>query len=110
MAISSFAPAASHATAITLSAARDNTLIESATGANSNALGSAVFAGRTAQGANSVRRAVIAFDIAAAIPAGSIIESVTLSLTRTGGNSSPTTLALHRLLSDWGEGTSLFDG
>lgn len=107
--IGSFAPA-SQATEITLIADRDNTLIESATGDRSNGIGMAIFAGRTAEGTDSRRRAVIGFDIAAEIPAGSVIESVTLTLTRTGGNSSPSTLTLHSLLSDWGEGTSSFDG
>ncbi|MBI1950151.1 MAG: multicopper oxidase domain-containing protein [Acidobacteria bacterium] len=55
----------------------------------------------------AVRRAVLAFNIAANIPASATINSVQLTLyvdkvkLTTGFN-----VSLHRLLSDWGEGTS----
>ncbi len=99
---------AGHAVEITLAAARDNTLIESPTGMNSNGIGAVIFAGRVNSSGEPTprRRAVIGFDIASAIPSGATIESVTLELTRTAGNLSPTILDLHALSSDWGEGTS----
>ncbi len=85
---------------VTLFPTKDNTIFSE--GQLSNAQGS-IFSGRTNQGA--IRRGLIAFDIASAIPAGSVIEDVTLnfnvSKTNFGGNQS-----LHRLLADWGEGTS----
>ena len=58
---------------VTVPASRDNTLIEDPSGALSNGAGPSLFAGRTAQPRNSIRRAVIAFDIAGTIPAGSVI-------------------------------------
>src|SRR5262245_51726133 len=64
----------------TLNPSKDNTLIESATGALSNALGD-IFVGRTGQPVGqSVRRGVIAFDVAAGIPGGATITSAKLRL------------------------------
>ncbi len=90
---------------------KDNTLYEfdAAEGDHSNALGNYFFAGETAMG--ELRRGVLAFDIAGSIPAGSTILGVTLSL-----NMSRTflddarTVELHKLLADWGEGTSVAPG
>ena len=54
-----------------------------------------------------LRRGVLAFDIAGHVPAGSTITAVSLSM-----NMSMTpletarTVELHKLLADWGEGTS----
>ncbi len=90
---------------------KDNTLYvyDPAEGDVSNALGLHFFAGETALG--ELRRGVIAFDISGNIPEGSKIVSVTLSL-----NMSRTALddfrniELHKLLADWGEGTSMASG
>lgn len=55
----------------------------------------------------AIRRAVLAFDVAAVVPAGATINGVQLILyadkvkLTTGFN-----VSLHRLLADWGEGTS----
>ncbi len=89
---------------VELSAAKDNTLYESSIGASSNGAGQGIFAGRTNN--NRLRRALVQFDIASAIPAGSTIESVemTLSVTRTVTQVQPFTV--HRVTSDWGEGGS----
>ena len=75
----------------------------------SNGAGNHFFAGRTGQG--YIRRAVLAFDIAGSIPPGSAIISVRLSmhLSRGGGNGTPT-IELHKLIADWGEGTSVASG
>jgi hypothetical protein len=90
---------------------KDNTLYEfdAAEGDQSNALGNHFFAGETAMG--ELRRGVLAFDIAGAIPAGSTILGVTLSLnmSRTGLDTART-VELHKLLADWGEGTSVAPG
>jgi hypothetical protein len=101
-------PASSIATApmqVTLSPSKDNTLYEDAAGSLSNGAGQHFFAGNTSAG--SVRRGVIAFDIAGNVPAGATINSVTLTLhmSRTSEDT-PQTVALHKLLADWGEGTS----
>jgi len=90
---------------------KDNTLYEyvPADGDLSNALGFHFFAGETAMG--ELRRGVLAFDIAGNIPAGSTILGVTLSLnmSRTGVDTART-VELHKLLADWGEGTSQATG
>lgn len=82
---------------------KDNTLYQDPVGGTSNGMGETMFAGNTAQ--SSTRRALIAFDLSG-IPAGSTIQSVTLTMsmsrTRAGGQS----VALYRVLADWGESTS----
>ena len=64
-----------------------------------------MFTGRTRDGFK--RRAVIAFDLTGSVPAGATINSVSLQLhvSRVSNNTLRTT-SLHRLLADWGEGTS----
>src|ERR1044072_9010310 len=58
-----------------------------------------------------LRRGVLAFDIAGNIPAGSAILGVTLSLNMSMTPSgTPRTTELHKLLADWGEGTSQASG
>ncbi|MGH9869645.1 MAG: DNRLRE domain-containing protein [Candidatus Polarisedimenticolia bacterium] len=89
---------------ITLPASRDNTLFESATGALSNGAGEFLFAGKTA--IPQTRRALIAFDVAAAVPAGSTITSVQLTLNMSLTIALGVPVSLHRAAADWGEGTS----
>jgi FtsP/CotA-like multicopper oxidase with cupredoxin domain len=90
---------------ITLGSSKDNTLYESATGTVSNGAGSYFFAGLTRNG--QIRRAAIAFDVAANIPAGSTITGVVLTLhvSRTK-HSTLETVQLRRALASWGEGAS----
>jgi hypothetical protein len=90
---------------------KDNTLYEfvPADGDRSNALGLHFFTGETGMG--ELRRGVLAFDIAGNIPAGSTILGVTLSLNMSMTPSgTPRTTELHKLLADWGEGTSQASG
>ena len=55
----------------------------------------------------AVRRAVLAFDIAGNIPAGAVINGVQLTLYADKvGLTTSFNVSLHRLLSNWGEGTS----
>ena len=85
-------------------AGKDNTLYEDAGGALSNGAGRSIFAGRTNN--SDLRRAVVAFDLSA-IPAGSTINSVTLTLRMTRRPQNDTrNVSAHRALADWGEGTS----
>jgi hypothetical protein len=93
---------------VVIPASRDNTLYEDPTGSLSNGAGQLFFAGRTSVFTNAVRRAVIAFDIAGSVPAGSTIGTVTLTLhvTRVPVLVTDTSAALHRVLADWGEGAS----
>ncbi len=99
---------------VTLSAARDNTLYENDNDQDpppSNGAGRNLYAGRSNQGAGQDRkRIVIAFDLAP-IPAGSTINSVTLSLYMNRSNEAGNTpVAVHRLLADWGEAGSSAGG
>lgn len=92
---------------IVLNPSKDNTLYEydPAEGDTSNALGLHFFAGETGMG--ELRRGVVAFDIAGHIPAGSTVTAVSLSMnmSRTAVETART-VELHKLLADWGEGTS----
>lgn len=88
---------------------RDNTLYESPTGALSNGAGSSILAGRTAQASNSIRRGLLWFDVAGALPAGATVTEVVLRLTLTASNAGATDVGLHRVAADWGEGASNAD-
>jgi spore coat protein A len=112
--VSAGAPAGWAATA-TLSPVADNTIYEGGITAdptgtfedNSCGAGPDVFAGKAGQNARAfLRRALLRFDIAAAIPAGSSIDGVSLTL---NVNLTPDTVGatttLHPLQKDWGEGS-----
>jgi hypothetical protein len=96
---------------VSITPSKDNTLYQydPVDGDTSNALGLHFFAGEDAMG--ELRRGVLAFDIAGHIPAGSTILSVTLSMnmSRTALDTART-VELHKLLADWGEGTSIAPG
>jgi hypothetical protein len=91
---------------VALTPSKDNTLYEDAAGSLSNGAGQFLFVGRTGQVSNYLRRGLVAFDIAGAIPAGATIQNVQLTMTVSETIAGPQTLALHRVLADWGEGTS----
>jgi FtsP/CotA-like multicopper oxidase with cupredoxin domain len=111
VALGGIVPNLARADSINLNPVKDNTLYEydPVTGDLSNGVGDHFFTGETAMG--KVRRGVVAFDIAGNIPAGSTITSVTLALnmSKTPSNTART-IELHRLLADWGEGTSQASG
>lgn len=92
-----------HATSVPLPSAHDNTLYEDPTGSTSNGSGPTFFAGEN--GGGSTHRGLIAFDFSA-LPAGAVIQSVSLVLFLTKAQSFPTDVALHRVLAAWGEGAS----
>jgi hypothetical protein len=95
---------------VEVAAARDNTLIESAEGDLSNGKGP-LFIGRTRQiDGFSLRRGLVAFDVAAVVPAGATVTSATLTLTSVQAPPEVVTLTLHQVAVDWGEGDSRFDG
>jgi len=101
--------AAGSATAamISINPSKDNTLYQynPSAGDLSNGAGFHFFAGENAVG--EIRRGVLAFDIAGNIPPGSTITGVSLSLNMSMTNSGTArTIELHKLLADWGEGTS----
>ncbi len=95
---------------LVLEAARDATLIEDPDGALANGAGPAIYAGRTNQQERSIRRGLLFFDVASALPRPALIESVTLSLTLVPSNPGSTDIRVVRVLSDWGEGASYSEG
>lgn len=95
------APAAAQST--TLEPVADATLYEES-GDEANGAGASVFAGRTAGG--DLRRALLRFDVGAALPAGATVTSVELALTVTRTIAGPVPMGLHRLTAGWGEGAS----
>ena len=101
-------PASTLADEVMIGSSKDNTLYEDGTGSLSNGAGKHFFVGNNAQ--PRIRRGVISFDIEAAIPAGSTINSVELILhmSRTISGDFPTDL--HPLTANWGEGTSQAGG
>jgi hypothetical protein len=90
---------------VTIEPSKDNTIYEH--DGRSNGQGMFLFAGRTGETENGVRRSLLAFDVAKAIPAASTILDVRVTLTVSRvSNESPVNFGLHRLLRDWGEGMS----
>jgi hypothetical protein len=101
---------------VTLNPVKDNTLYEpiaqDAFADRSDGAGPTMFAGKIKDALNqagqvALRRAVLEFDVAAAIPAGATIDSAQLTLycDKVAQNAS-FSVTLHRALSEWGEGTS----
>ncbi|MCH8012222.1 MAG: DNRLRE domain-containing protein [Candidatus Marinimicrobia bacterium] len=92
-------------TEVVIQANKDNTLYESNTGALSNGKGAHFFVGKTAVG--SIRRGLLAFDIAGNIESGVLIDSVVLILSMSKTRTATSRIiALHKILSSWGEGES----
>ncbi|MEW6250669.1 MAG: DNRLRE domain-containing protein [Planctomycetota bacterium] len=93
---------------ITLGAGRDNTLYEDPNGTLSNGAGQHFFAGRTLDG--ELRRGLLYFDVAGALPAGAQITGASLTLYMSKTVSGAQTVALHRLAASWGEAGSVAPG
>ena len=82
---------------------QDNTVAEDFPDNSSGACDS-IFAGNTDNG--FARRALLRFDVGEQIPPGSVINSVTLTLSITrGGNNADSTMTLHPINAAWVEGT-----
>jgi hypothetical protein len=92
---------AASASVVNIISRKDNSMFSESD--NSNALGS-LYSGETAMG--DFRRALMNFDVAGSVPAGSTISSVTLALRCTMAHASIVTMSLKRMSADWGEGTS----
>lgn len=84
---------------------RDNTLYEDPAGALSNGAGAGVFVGKNANGL--IRRALLRFDVAAAVPAGARILDARLTFRIFPTITTGQTATAHRVLQDWGEGASV---
>lgn len=103
-----FTPSVAWAAVTSISASKDNTIYQN--GNNLSAGGGAgIFTGTTLQG--SKRRGLLAFDVAASVPAGSVITGTQLTLyLGLAANETPSTsnvtVGLHKLAKDWGEGTA----
>lgn len=83
----------------------DNTLYQDAAGGLSNGAGTRLFVGVTGQ--NRDTRAVLHFDVAAAVPAGATILSAELQLSEEMAASNlPVTVSMHLLSQAFGEGAS----
>ncbi len=91
---------------IVLEPIQDGTLYEDPNGALANGAGPRIFAGRNSQGA--IRRALVQFDVASAVPTGAVVERAELVLTIEMG--SATEMTIHRVLAAWGEGDSIASG
>lgn len=107
---------------LTLFPSKDNTLFESPSGRFSNGAGDFLFAGRTNHPPNSLdnpserrgllRRAVVKFDMAKGIPEDAVITDAVFELFVSNVSSMvpveelDTEVTIHRVASDWGEGTS----
>lgn len=91
-------------TTVTIIADRDNS-IYSESNTLSNGSGQNLFTGTTQTG--DKRRSLIHFNLST-IPANSIINSVSFSIycNKVPQTLAPATIELHKLLKDWGEGTS----
>jgi hypothetical protein len=102
-----FGGAAALADTVTLSPSKDNTLYDGSVANTSNGAGTGMFVGQT--NFDGERRGLIAFDLSS-IPAGSTISAATLTLTTDRGAGASITIDLHRLTSNWGEGSSAVIG
>jgi len=94
---------------VVLTPLKDNTLYDRADTV-SNGVGDYLFSGAT--GGGNIGRALLAFDLATAdIPAGARIHEVSLELSVSRTSSAANSdMAIHRLTSDWGEGSSNASG
>jgi spore coat protein A len=92
---------------VPVGASLDNTLFEE-DGTLSNGAGQHFFAGNTDN--LDKRRGLVAFDVDLAIPPGSIVTSVTLTLFVTRTKAQSEDVELHRVLAEWGEGGSVGPG
>ena len=95
---------------VVLEAVQDATLIEDPAGALANGSGVFFFIGRTGQPEGALRRAVVRFDVAAAVPQAAILDAVSLSLYMWPSNPEPHEIRLHRVQSAWEEGPSSSSG
>lgn len=87
-----------------LIADRDATLYQDSLGANAAGSAEWIFAG--ANFSQEARRALLHFDVAGLVPAGSVILSATLTLSMSRTRASAQNVALHAVANSWGEGGS----
>jgi hypothetical protein len=95
---------------VNIPADRDTTLIEDAEGDVANGSGPNIFVGHISQAVFGIRRGLIRFDVAAALPEDAIIDRVSLRLYQNSSNQKSGTVSIYRMRSDWGEGKSFKSG
>ncbi len=101
-----FLPHFSHAASVTLRPSKDNVIYGNGNANLSNGAGGFLFAGFS--GDKRILRSLVAFNLNGQIPAGATVNSVTVTFTiNTPLAANSNTVRLHRLLADWGEGTSV---
>lgn len=100
----SFVPSTVRAEVVTIGPARDTTIYSS--GSNlSNGSGEHLFAGVSLH-TSAIRRGLLSFDVAGALPVGAVITSVELRLSMSMTSAAPVVVGLHRALAEWGEAGS----
>ena len=107
LSILTLSSAPAHAASVTTGASGDNTLYAEFD-TLSNGAGQTFFAGRN--GLGDTRRALLRFDVAGLVPVGATVDSVVLHLYLSQTQPGSRAVALHRVLADWGEGTSDAEG
>lgn len=87
---------------------QDNTIWEDATGSTANGAGQHLFCGRSGirGGPPRVRRALLKFDVAGAVPPGAVITSASVTMYMSKSIAFAQDCTLTRVMQDWGEGAS----
>lgn len=98
---------AASADEVTLQPVADAALYEQAAGTLANGAGAYLFAGNTVS--SDIRRSVLRFDLAA-VPPGSTIDAVELTLNMSRSIAPTEDVGLHRVTTDWSEGPSIAPG
>ena len=87
-------------------AIKDNTLYQSTSGTLSSGQGIFVFAGRTNETTNNLRRGLVAFNLSS-IPSNATVTAASLNLFLVKmGPVAPGNMTVHKASRDWGEGNS----
>lgn len=94
-----------HGGTVTLPTVADAAIYEDEAGVTANSLGQYLFVGQSEFITSNFRRSLLRFDFST-IPAGSTIDSVSLTLRLSRTISGDSTVFLHRVTSAWNEGTS----
>jgi hypothetical protein len=98
--------AVASAATVSVAASQDTTLYQDPTGSFANGAGERMFVGVNTD--LNVRRGLIQFNIASAVPAFSYVTSSTLTLncSKTNSTEAAVSVELHRVTASWGEGAS----
>lgn len=99
-------PLAAQTVAVSLVPTQDGTLYADPTGSLANGSGQYLFLGQN--GTGDVRRVLVAFDVAAVVPAKARILNARIEFTSSRSTATgPVTASVHRVEASWGEGASV---